>query len=371
MKKEKSAKPGLSVSEFTLGLQRLLFVVAEDAIPGMSARHHDLLSALDLIRGETLVPYVSCGAGRPLSSRSAMFRGFLAKAYWNIGSTTALRQALMLDEPLRLICGFPSRSSVPSLSTWSRAFAEFAQSKLGDLAHEKTILRLLGPDALVLEVYRDATDVRAREAPLVKPPKVKGPPRKRGPKPGKKEAEKVEPTRMERQKTQTLSQMMKELPTACDAGAKKNSHGHTQYWIGYKLHVDVTTHGFPLAAITTSASVHDSQVAIPLMKTSALRAACCYQLMDAGYVGKAIVEAAHDLGQVAIVAPRAAPGAEVVPLSKDRKARLKHRWQVEQFFSWIKERYGGRSVRVRGHAKVHFHLMCGVLSALTFAARQS
>jgi hypothetical protein len=33
--------------------------------------------------------------------------------------------------------------------------------------------------------------------------------------------------------------MLADLPTACDVGAKKNSKGFKETWVGYKLHIDV------------------------------------------------------------------------------------------------------------------------------------
>ena len=78
-------------------------------------------------------------------------------------------------------------------------------------------------------------------------------------------------------------QALAELPTACDVGTKTNSKGHNHHWVGYKFHVAVGDGGVPLAAVTTSASVHDSQVAIPLMKTTAQRVDSWYALMDSAY----------------------------------------------------------------------------------------
>ena len=37
---------------------------------------------------------------------------------------------------------------------------------------------------------------------------------------------------------------------------------HTTSWIGYKLHVDTADGGIPISCIMTSASTHDSQVAV-------------------------------------------------------------------------------------------------------------
>jgi hypothetical protein len=68
-----------------------------------------------------------------------------------------------------------------------------------------------------------------------------------------------------------LSEMIADLPRACDVGTKRDSQGHQHSWVGYKLHWDVADGGIPIAAILTSASVHDSQAFIPLAKMSAER----------------------------------------------------------------------------------------------------
>ena len=65
-----------------------------------------------------------------------------------------------------------------------------------------------------------------------------------------------------------LSDMLDDLPSACDVGTKKNSKGYKTSWIGYKLHIDLADGGIPISCVLTSASVHDSQVAIPLAKIS-------------------------------------------------------------------------------------------------------
>ena len=57
--------------------------------------------------------------------------------------------------------------------------------------------------------------------------------------------------------------MSNDLPTQCDIGVKKNSQGSEHYWCGFKLHLDVADGQLPIGAVLTSASVHDSQVAIP------------------------------------------------------------------------------------------------------------
>ena len=77
--------------------------------------------------------------------------------------------------------------------------------------------------------------------------------------------------------------MLNDLPKACDVGTKKNSKGYKTSWIGYKLHLDVADGGIPISAVLTSASTHDSQVAIPLAIISNGRVTNLYDAMDSAY----------------------------------------------------------------------------------------
>jgi hypothetical protein len=58
---------------------------------------------------------------------------------------------------------------------------------------------------------------------------------------------------------------LRDLPRQCDIGTKTSSKGHQQYWRGYKLHLDAAHGQVPIRAVLSSASLHDSQVAIPWM----------------------------------------------------------------------------------------------------------
>jgi IS5 family transposase len=55
--------------------------------------------------------------------------------------------------------------------------------------------------------------------------------------------------------------------------------------------------------------------------------------------------------------PSGAPG-----LSPAQKQRFRERTMVERVNARIKDEFGGRTIRVRGHAKVMAHLMFGVLA---------
>jgi hypothetical protein len=85
------------------------------------------------------------------------------------------------------------------------------------------------------------------------------------------------------------------LPVVCDRGVKRNAKGYKVSWNGYKLHLDTSDIGLPISALVTSASLHDSQVAIPLIKMT-----CLYDLMDAAYDAKLIKETSLKFNHVPI-----------------------------------------------------------------------
>ena len=131
-------------------------------------------------------------------------------------------------------------------------------------------------------------------------PKTQQSKRKRGRPPKGCEPPK-EPTRIERQGNMDLKQMLRDLPDKCDVGAKKDSKGYKHTWVGWKLHIDSGDFGIPLSCILTSASVHDSQVAIPLAAMTARRVVNLYDLMDSAYDVEAISDYSRLLGHVPII----------------------------------------------------------------------
>ena len=253
-------------------IQGTLFPWLREEIDPMTEALGRLVTTLDVIGLKAFVPEPPRGPGRPQGDRRALARAFVAKAVLGVPTTTALIERLDVDKSLRRILGWERRSQVPSEATFSRAFAEFAQSDLPAKMHAALIERSLG-GRIVGVIARDATEIEAREKPVKTEPNDKSedppppdgaePTRKRG-RPRKDEQRpKPEPTRLERQTTQNLDQMLADLPSACDVGSKKNSKGYKETWIGYKLHLDVACGQIPVSCVLTSASVHDSQVAIP------------------------------------------------------------------------------------------------------------
>jgi len=198
-------------------------------------------------------------------------------------------------------------------------------------------------------------------------------PRKRGrPKKGEAAAPK-EPRRLERQAGQTLAEMLADLPMACGIGTKPNAKGHTTSWIGYKLHIDTGDADIPVSCLLTSASLHDSQAAIPLATITASRVKSLYDLMDSAYDAPEIRDKSRALGHVPIIDanPRRGGKAEAAAEALARRAagyepaeaiRYNERSSAERVNGTLKDNYGGRTVRVRGHAKVFCHLMFGILA---------
>ena len=341
-------------------VQRSLFPNLRECLPALSRKHQELVLVLETVRIEEYVrPCWMRGLGRTPKDRKALARAFVAKALYNEPTTVSLLDRLKTDESLRRICGWQRRGEIPSESTFSRAFEEFARTSLADVTHEAGVKEYLGNE-VVWHVSRDSTEVDAREKPVVKPAKEPQPKRRRGrPRKGE-ERPKSMPTRVERQLSQSLAEAIAELPTACDVGTKIDSKGSKRHWVGYKLHVDVADGGIPLSAVTTSASVHDSQVAIPLSRMTAQRVESWYDLMDAAYDSKLIRGFSESLGHIPII-PASARHGEATPLEQDRGRRYNNRTVAERFNSALKDNCGGRMVRVRGKPKVHAHLMFGVL----------
>jgi len=215
---------------------------------------------------------------------------------------------------------------------------------------------------LIGHISRDASAIKGREkaTPRVKPPVEAKPKRRR--KAGElKSLERMKRTERQASGRMTLPAMIAELPRVCDVGTKTNSAGHKHSWVGYKLHLDVADGQIPISCLLTSASVHDSQVAIPLAEMTAQRVTNLYDLMDKGYESIHIEQHSHKLGHVPII-DRQKRKTEAAEMPPHQVARFRERTTVERVYARLKDEFGGQTVRVRGAAKVMAHLMFGVLA---------
>ena len=127
------------------------------------------------------------------------------------------------------------------------------------------------------------------------------------------------------------------------------------------MHIDVNDCGLPLSAVLTSASVHDSQVAIPLMKLTSGKVTYCYDLMDAAYDAAQIWDQSKELEHVPII-DRNPRGHDVVPMAPHEAIRYNERTASVRCNSRLKEDFGGRCVMVCRAEKVMMHLMFGMLA---------
>jgi hypothetical protein len=175
------------------------------------------------------------------------------------------------------------------------------------------------------------------------------------------EAPPVELTRLERQKAMTLKEMLNDLPVKCDFGTKKDTNGKKYTWKGYKLHVDWADGGIPISGILTSASLYDNQTAIPLAEISSRRVTNLYDLMDAAYDSGIIKEHSRSLGHVPLIDNNPRRG-EKIKMEPATKVRYNERSTAERGFSRLKDDFGGRHIRVKGHAKVMAHLMFSIIA---------
>ena len=360
-------------------IQDNLFPWLQEEIGPLTASHKRLVTVLEVAAIEAFVRHWPGLPGRPPADRQALARAFVAKAVLGLPTTTMLLERLAVDATLRRLVGWERAAHVPSEATFSRAFAEFALSELASRVHAALIERTHA-SRLVGHISRDATAIEAREKP-VRSEKPVPPQRKRGrPRKGEVVPPK-EPRRLERQAGMTLPQMLADLPAQCTVGTKRNAKGHTTSWIGYKLHIDVADGDIPVTCVLTSASVHDSQVAIPLATITAARVTNLYDLMDSAYDAPEIAAHSRALGHpgtgsgagVPIIDHKTRRGEKAaIEAEAQAKAnanyrlaeqvRFAERTSAERVNSALKDTFGGRHVRVRGAPKVLSHLMFGILA---------
>ncbi len=344
-------------------VQRSLFPhLNQCLITPLTGQEKKLVSILEILQVERHVPRIITRyqyPGRKPHDRQSLARSFVAKALYRFPTTSDLRRALQSAANLRRICGFREYGDLPSEATFSRAFAEFAAGSLGCSVHDALVDEYL-QGQLIGHISRDSTAIIGREKPAKKVAKEPRPPRKRG-RPAKGEQREIIEKRLDRQVRQTAEEAIHELPVVCDRGTKKNAKGYKESWNGYKLHLDTNDNGLPISALVTSASLHDSQAAIPLIKLSSRKVTYLYDLMDAAYDATRIEQISREYGHVTIT-EKNGRGKEVVPMAPHQAERYKIRSSAERANSRLKEDFGANNVMVKGHSKVALHLMYGVIT---------
>ena len=420
------------LSQHWLTIQGVLFPSLKEKLGPLLNSHMKVISTIELVRVECFIKNYWGYRGRRRKDRVAIAHAFIAKSVLNLPTTSSLLDRLRIDEVLRQICGWERKADIPDESTFSRAFGEFADNQLVQKVHEALINNNL-KDHLFGHVSRDSTSIVAQEKcnktqktenrvssveltskaeselevvetikefrselavekctkntsadpPIPQPSQPAQPAqpaqpsqpakRKRGRPKGSKKKEKL-PTRLERQPQMSLEEMLEDLPKWCDFGCK-SSRGYKETWKGYKLHIDVSDGQIPISCILTSASLSDSQAAIPLAVMTSQRITNLYDLMDSAYDSTIIREHSQSLGHVPIIEMNPRRNKKKQEECKAEPKRLKRlniqmpatvryneRSSVERVNGRLKDEFGGKTVRVRGHAKVMTHLMFGILA---------
>lgn len=189
--------------------------------------------------------------GHPVA---VLWHCYIAKYALGLASTEALRRELRNNPFVAGACGIGSASATPHHSVFSRFFAKLASSKYLHLV--KDVSR-----SLVRQCYEELPGFGQRVA--LDSTTLKGWVNGGKPKPSDREA---------------------------GWSVKQNTHGRTEYTLGYKLHLLVDCESeLPIAANINPGNVHDAKRATNVL--SEARTACSkfrpkYVLADKGYSGK-------------------------------------------------------------------------------------
>lgn len=329
-------------------IQHSLFPHLEECLGPLTEKEKQVVATLELLNIEKHISVIPRATGRPPKYRLALARSFVAKPILGLSTTEALIDRLMSSPNLRWICGFNGLDKIPSVSTFSRAFAEFGNLKLAEKIHE-SLIKNIYDSKLVGHLSRDSSAIEVRER--LDPEYVN------------RDKEKKKESKLGAQLEQSLEKSLEDLKCICSYGCKRNSKGFRQFWRGYKLHLDVADGQIPISCLLTSANIHDSQTAIPLSKMSEERVEALYELMDSAYDAKEIRGYVSEKGRVAIIESNSRSRNKKAPtFCPAQKQKFKERTAVERVFGRLKDQYGLNSIRVRGAAKVMSHVMFGVIA---------
>jgi hypothetical protein len=328
----------------------------------LTGEHRCFLSMLRLI--EEAQPSIEMRRkvrGRIPFANEPIMRAFFARSFFRIATIEGLRNRLLNDPNLRIICGF--LDGVPSAPTFSRRIAEFCSrplmtQTLNSMIEDYQKGRLVGHinrDSTAIPVRETPVNKKADEMPLKKTKQKRGRPRKGEIRPVK------ELSTIELQVGRSARNSLSKLQKDCAWGCKKNSQGKVSYWKGYKLHLDVTDIGLPITAIVTGANVHDSQAAIPMEKLTEKKVRHLYSLMDAAYDAKPISDYIQSRDRIPLIDPNKRKGLDQRTFDPAEKFRYKIRTTVERANAHLKDWLISSQIFVRGFEKVSFLLMSAVV----------
>ena len=176
-----------------------------------------------------------------------------------------------------------------------------------------------------------------------------------------------------------VEEMLSLISTKCDTSIKQNSKGNRHRWTGGKLHLSVVDGDIPITAIYSSASVHDSSLALPLIKQSSQKVNYLYDLADAAYDTSIIKDYSTKQNHRPIIDinPKNSKKLKAkIALAKSEKKILQplklynnsddlhynQRGSVERVNAYLKDSYGCSKIYYQGAQKVASVLAFAVLS---------
>ncbi len=342
-------------------IQNWLLPDLEEELGELSSKQIEFIKVVELLRPDMFLDNLNwCGIGRKPSSRLSLIKAFIAKPIFRIADTMSLIDFIKSNPSLRRLCGWESYNEVPSEATFSRAFKLFSEFKIAQKIHENSICRNIG-EKLFGHKSTDATSIKGREKPCRKNTPTKKKKGKPG-RPKKGEEKPKEPKRVELQLERNLDANLEDLPKGCDWGSKKGSNGKVYKWKGYKLHLDCVDGDIPVSAVVTSASLHDSQVAIPLSQMSEKRIINLYDLMDAAYDSPEIHLYSKQNNRIPIIDNNPRRGGIKKKMDPAKSARYNERSSAERVNSELKDNYGVENIRVKGQLKVECHIFFAIIA---------
>jgi hypothetical protein len=359
-----------------INLEQSLFPKLQESIGSLSPKEEKLIKILDFAEIEKFVSTVHIT--NPPKDREEMARAFIAKQVYNLQTTRELIDRLTIDRTLRLLCGWRHCNEIPSESKFSRVFKEFSQQSIATKAHDVFIENYLS-ETLFFYSSIDSTAIELREKAVkqekeIKPKRRQGRPKKGEELPPKK------PTILQQQENMNeANEMLSLISTESNTSIKQNSKGNRHRWTGGKLHLSVVDGDIPITAIYSSASVHDSSLALPLIKQSSQKVNYLYDLADAAYDNKIIKSYSQKQNHRPIIdinPKNSKKLKEKIALAKSEKKILQplklyndsddrhynQRTSVERVNAYLKDSYGCSKIYYQGAQKVAAVLAFAVLS---------
>lgn len=250
-------------------------------------------------------------------------------------------------------------SQVPSEASMSRLTRKIENIVSINTLHERLIgVYTQEMDRIIGHLSIDSTTIEAREKPFRKPKPAQTeptPPQKRGRKAKGSQEEQEYRERIAKEEearvhylAESPEKSLSELEMRCSITAKQNSKGKKQWFIGYKAHIATDDFGVPICFVVTGACVHDSKVAVPLLKRANQKTEFFYILLDKGYISPAVNDYADMIERTVIIDRKGYKGVSPIPLEPAYAQRYKARTTVERTNSELKDGFLPDKIYKRG-----------------------